>query len=44
MSLTLSELKKVLNAANAEFIITRKDDQIVHVNFYVEKEKEDANI
>jgi hypothetical protein len=42
MSLTLSELRKLLNAANAEYIITRKDGPLIHVNFYVEKEKNDA--
>ena len=42
MSITLTELRKLLNAAKAEYIITRKDGQLIHVNFYVEKEKNDA--
>ena len=42
MSITLTELRKILNAANVEYIITRADGPLVHVNFYVEEEKEDA--
>jgi hypothetical protein len=42
MLVTLTELRNLLNAANVEYVITRTDGPLVHINFYVEEEKKDA--
>ena len=37
--MNLEQLKTLLAKSGVEFIITRKDGNLVHVNFWVEDEK-----